>query len=781
MIKNYLLLGIFLSICTGIRAQVISKCPASPDAVTVRQADGSAISLIGKGNILIHYTETIDGYNVIPNSQGIYEYAVKDQNGDFIPSGIKAHDPLERTAVEMAYLQGRDLQMRYSPEKIQDILAHSVLSGQYKQAPPFNGDTLKPIASSFPKTGKRNVLVILIQYPDLKATYTAQDFKDMMTKKDYKGFGSFRDFYLKNSFGKLDLNVDVVGWFTADSSYKFYGNNQGQDKARYLIAQALDSAEATGVDFSKYDNDGDGKMDGILVVHAGPGAEEGAQGQYIWSHRWSLGSLQRKYDGVTIDDYVINPEMRGGINGRMVGIGVYCHEFGHLFGLPDLYDITYNSEGVGNWALMGAGEWLNNEYTPASFCAWSKSFLGWITPVPIDSDGYYRLKPAARDSLVYKVSTPSAHEYYLIENKQYIDFDSKLNGRGLAIWHVDDSILTLTLPYNTVNANAANKGLDIEQADGRNDLDQNRNRGDGGDLYPGLYNNTSFEDGTTPSAKTHNGKNSYIRIFNIKQLADSSMQFGYGALPMASFSMPTSICQNATIALENNSRYATASLWQFGDGNSDTATNPVYTFTKTGTYYVKLTVKTDKGNLSTDSTQITVHPSAVADFDLSNDGRNLTITNKSLNARNLIWYWGDGTIGYYTTPTINKTYKDTGTYTIKLVAFGTAGCNDTLLKTIYLGYGASVAKLETPMVKLTAYPNPVDQNLNINLTLERKSRVQLYLYDNIGKRIAMLSDCNLPEGENTIHALLPENLGQGLYLLQANINNINYNLSIIKR
>ena len=128
-----------------------------------------------------------------------------------------------------------------------------------------------------------------------------------------------------------------------------------------MIGQAIDEAEAQGVDWSQFDNDGDGYVDALNIIHAGPGAEEG-NSTYIWSHKWSLnpnygsyGDQSRFYDGVWINNYTINPEKQSlGYDGNpgIVHIGVISHEFGHALGLPDLYDIDYSSDGIGTWGLM---------------------------------------------------------------------------------------------------------------------------------------------------------------------------------------------------------------------------------------------------------------------------------------------------------------------------------------------------------------------------------------------------------------------------------------------
>jgi hypothetical protein len=64
----------------------------------------------------------------------------------------------------------------------------------------------------------------------------------------------------------------------------------------------------------------------------------------------------------------------------IIDIGVFAHEFGHAFGLPDLYDTNGGfGKGVGRHALMGAGNW-NRPANPTHMNAWSKIELGWIVP-----------------------------------------------------------------------------------------------------------------------------------------------------------------------------------------------------------------------------------------------------------------------------------------------------------------------------------------------------------------------------------------------------------------
>ena len=179
----------------------------------------------------------------------------------------------------------------------------------------------------------------------------------------------------------------------------------------------VDSLENSGFDWMKYDNDGDGYVDALTLIHQGPGAEEGDQTN-IWSHKWSLGNLAVNYDGVTIDSYNMNPEIQ---NGNIVAIGVLAHEFGHSLGLPDLYDTDYSSTGAGKLSLMASGSWGtsgNTPWYPSSMVGWIKNELGWVNIVEIDDDQTnVTVEQSYSSNIIYRVNHSQVEEeYWLIES-----------------------------------------------------------------------------------------------------------------------------------------------------------------------------------------------------------------------------------------------------------------------------------------------------------------------------------------------------------------------------
>ena len=179
-------------------------------------------------------------------------------------------------------------------------------------------------------------LAILIGFPNLPPIYEPGAFDTLIFSVGIYPTGSVHDYYWEASCGQFYLIGDVVGWFTAEHEYQYYA-----ERAYVLAGEAVDAADSI-VDYSLYDNNGDGLVDALFIVHAGRGREDTGNNDYIHSHVGWMGL--RYYDGVRISIYSMEPELRA--NGRLVEIGVYCHEFGHLLGLPDLYDYDGSSAGL---------------------------------------------------------------------------------------------------------------------------------------------------------------------------------------------------------------------------------------------------------------------------------------------------------------------------------------------------------------------------------------------------------------------------------------------------
>lgn len=379
---------------------------------------------------------------------------------------------------------------------------------------------------------KRNALVILIDFADKRGSVPPQNIQNLLFSVGEYSTGSLRDFYLENSYGLLDVQGEVVGWLRSSKEYSYYvdgsrGLNFGNEdrNARGMAEEALRLADPL-VDFSLFDNDGpdgvpssgddDGYIDALLIVHAGAGSEETLDPNDILSHQ-SYFRDDLEMDGVRAVLYTTEPE-----NGR---VGVFCHEFGHTIGLPDLYDIRSNpgpAVGLGDWSLMATGVWRNDGRTPAHLDAWSKVALGFVDPVvPESNESHVPLPPVEEEPVVYKIwkNGRPGTEYFLVEHRSETGFDSALPGFGALIYHVDESVRLQTDPMRYKVA--------LVQADGRRQLEtQFGNYGDTGDPFPGATANTSFTPFSDPNSLDYDGADTQVSLNDIEYTL-STFQGGY--------------------------------------------------------------------------------------------------------------------------------------------------------------------------------------------------------------------------------------------------------------
>ncbi len=378
-----------------------------------------------------------------------------------------------------------------------------------------------------PVTGTRRALVLLVDFSDRAGTQPQAHFDSMLFSVGSYATGSMRDFYREASYTQLDVvglvsgsGGPTAGWYRAPQPKTYYTNgNYGfgayPKNAQKLVEEAIALADPH-VNFASYDNDGDGVVDALVVICAGTGAEQTGNVNDIWSHKWNITPQVR--DGVTIDRYFMAPE-----DGR---VGVMAHELGHLLmGWPDLYDTDYSSAGTGAWDLMAGGSWNGGGDRPAHPTSWCKTRVEWINPTVIwNATQSVNVPPYASSAVAYKLPVGSAasQEYFLVSNRQQAGFDAALPGEGLLIEHVDDA--------KNNNTDENHYLVDVEQADGRRDLNLNANRGDATDPYPTAAN-TGFNGSTTPNSNGYNGAASNVSVTNIARVGNNvtaDIQVGAG-------------------------------------------------------------------------------------------------------------------------------------------------------------------------------------------------------------------------------------------------------------
>ena len=344
-------------------------------------------------------------------------------------------------------------------------------------------------------------VVIMVNYSDksflsstTKAVIDELCNSENCTVNKYNGvnYGSIGQYFRDQSDGQYNLQLDVYGPVTLDNGYAYYGQDYGgEGNDRYsgdVIIEACKKMDSE-IDFSQYDWNNDGDVDFVYVVYAGKGQADGGGTSTIWPHSYDIESSryygnctysekQCKFDGKRVQNYAMSNELSGS---SLAGIGIICHEYGHVIGLPDHYDTDYgdnynNSLTPNEWDVMDGGSYNGNIHCPPNYNAWEKAFCGWYTPEnlgnegrkvemkPIGTDGYsaYQINASGTQQAV---TTNESTNYY-IECRQQQGWDKFLPAEGMLIWKVNyikdywinnepnlsshgDPHFTLVIPYGT--------------------------------------------------------------------------------------------------------------------------------------------------------------------------------------------------------------------------------------------------------------------------------------------------------------------------------------------
>jgi M6 family metalloprotease-like protein/uncharacterized repeat protein (TIGR02543 family) len=321
-----------------------------------------------------------------------------------------------------------------------------------------------------------------------------------------------------------------------------------------MAMRAADSAYADGCDFTRYDINGDGEVDGIHIIYAGYGAEANSayESTRIWAHKWTIGNTSLPgqpnrtppvYDDIEVNTYSCSPELRDdGRNGRtdIAHIGTMAHELSHVFGMPDFYD-TDGDESTGesvtpdNWDIMATGSWNDDGRTPAGHNPWSKELMGWVPITTLTRNmTNVTLPDPAIEGKTYKVLTSTPNEYFLLENRQKSNkWDAYLASSGMLIYHVDETGIGLT---DAMNQNPSNRRFYIKQAgcttpNGCSSTNNNYLTYRARDPYPQSGGRTVFTDYpsyTIPNARSKSGQTTDQPITNITHnTAEKTISFNY--------------------------------------------------------------------------------------------------------------------------------------------------------------------------------------------------------------------------------------------------------------
>ena len=433
------IISIFIVCAVAVSVMAV---PARRDAMNFTQSDGSTITVYQHGDECFHYFTDARG-----------NWLQQDEKGDF-----HAIEALSEEEIEV-----RRAASRYMAPQTRRVTAATQETGTDRLLAPRGA-------------------VILVSFSDVAFKQTNADMTQwaMGSSYTYNGAtGSIHQYFMDQSWGQYDLEIDVYGPVKVSKGYAYYGKDvggEGNDQhPDEMVVEACKLAhDSCGADFSQYDSDGDGKVDWVVILYAGKGQADGGTSNTIWPHQYELSYTNKafKLDGKTVDHYCCLNEIDGQTNKRCA-IGTFCHEFSHVMGLPDFYATNGASHRtMCDWDIMDYGPYNNGGNTPPNYSAYERWFMGWMTPTLVNKKANVVLPPldTCRSAVlitetggnITNILSPNPSVFYLLENRQKGGWDRYIAGSGLMITRVAWSRSKWL--NNTVNNTKSSMGVDLLEA-----------------------------------------------------------------------------------------------------------------------------------------------------------------------------------------------------------------------------------------------------------------------------------------------------------------------------
>lgn len=447
----------------------MSAVPAFPGLLTVENSDGSKIEVRLHGDEHFSYFTDAENKNVL-ELDGNGTWTIASRNGRL----------LRNIDTDINLLRAEVIPYNQQPMAVNARMARLDNSGRTTY--PTIGDNIR-------------ALVILIEFQDVK--FTVPDIRNTIDRllneegfNEYSACGSARDYYKNASNGKFAPIFDVCEPVTVSHDLSYYGKKGGPTDFYnwerndfnwdYALAEAVRACDANGVDFSKYDYDDDGLIDNIFFFYAGHGEADYKSSQYdlIWPHQGDYRDNRRVHkdwepvvvDGKTFATYACGNELPGFLPPGeeypyLVGIGTFCHEYGHVLGLPDLYDTNgAGTKTPGKYSIMDQGSYNGGNQNamstqPPSFSAYERWLCRWAEMDIMEEGHTFELPSNSLENeptvigmrtkrVVGNLYNP---EYYFFETRTKDGWDSSLPQHGMFIWHMNYS--SSAWMNNEVNTN----------------------------------------------------------------------------------------------------------------------------------------------------------------------------------------------------------------------------------------------------------------------------------------------------------------------------------------
>lgn len=446
-----ILISTVLSLCAAMTFAI----PAKKSWKVVSQSDGTTIKVSQAGDEHLHYYITEDNVPLYKAADNRYCY-LTIENGKLYNSGMLAHESAARSA--------KELQVMNTIHDLAPIARQMAAKKRSAAKRCGRPDRLPSKDDISVFKGSKKALVILAAFSD-KSFSKGDDaivkfYGEVLNQEGYSqngAAGSVHDYFKDMSRGEFDLTFDIVGPVKVSKSATYYGGPSpimgGADHIGEFITEAIKKAdEKCDIDWKKYDWDDDGEVEQVFVLYAGYGQATGGPTGTIWPNAWTLDeALQNSdgnggfsIDGVFINQYACSNELYLDSGTVPMGLGVFCHEFSHCMGLPDMYDTNYGSTPtMGDWDLLAGGSYNGPQgigWCPAGWTSYERAYAGWLELTELKAGdiikGMTSLEDA--DGKAYVIYNDNhKDEYYLLENHKGTGWDRYTPENGLLIIHVD--------------------------------------------------------------------------------------------------------------------------------------------------------------------------------------------------------------------------------------------------------------------------------------------------------------------------------------------------------
>ena len=524
-----------------------------PGINIIKQADGTTITVRAYGDEDLSYFLASDGTLLYQEGTNFYIAGVK-ADGTLYSTGVLAHEPSMRTIKEISAIKAQNAKAFYNSMETQ------------AKANKVRREPMTPDNSLLPSLGKHKIPVILVEFSDVefsvenpKATFDKYlNGKELFNKetdpKMGQNYASVAKYFKDMSFGKFEPEFEVYGPVNLGKPLATYGAGYSSQENMGLLLTDACTAVDDEVDFTQYDSNDDGNIDLIYIIYAGFSQSIAGNSTDCIHPKSGYLSLAKSFDGMDVKRYGVNNELNGTpadqANGPIInGIGLFCHEFSHCMGLPDLYPKSGSiaeaciNQNMDYWSLMDAGEYTANGYRPTAYTAWERERLGWMEIGTLTGPSNVELKSLDEGGAAFRIyndKDETGHEYYIVENVQNNGWNKNLFGNGLMVTHVDYLSSQFSLGGCKVNNTEGHPRMHVMAADGmfvpeyflgstiedsyitflkEHNADLVAKYGGqvfsiddykaeaAGDLFPGTSNATSLTDDSQPmKAWTYNGE-----------------------------------------------------------------------------------------------------------------------------------------------------------------------------------------------------------------------------------------------------------------------------------